>query len=137
MKTFLSLAIMAFASVMGITGAAQAEEAAAKPKLVAFHSDTCGSCKILGPKVEKALNAVNPNAVEFIKLDFTNEATKTASLNLAQEKGIAAAQKQFGTKTGIAVLVDANGQVVEKFTKSSDDSYIAASMVRVILAPQS
>ena len=52
---------------------------------VVFYSDTCGSCKILEPKMEAAMQAVNMDKINVVKFDFSNKETIEATKMLAAE----------------------------------------------------
>ena len=82
-------------------------------KAVAFHSDSCGSCKVIGPRIVEALEIVNPNKVEMIKFDFTNKQTIEETKSLATAKNVDPILQKYGARTGWVALVDANGVVVD------------------------
>lgn len=83
-------------------------------KAVAFHSDSCGSCKILGPRMKEATKNVSPDKLEVVKFDFTNKQTIEATKKLAAEKKVGHILNEYGAKTGFVVLVDASGKEVDK-----------------------
>ena len=127
MKVFFAFSFLALLVTLGLPVQSHAEEMAAKPKLVAFHSDNCGSCKVLGPKLMEALNDTSAE-VEFVKFDYTDRTTIEKSKMLASEKGLTDLQKKHGAKTGFALLVSSDGSVAKKFTRGSDESDILAAL---------
>ncbi len=101
-------------------------------KAVAFHSDNCGSCKILAPKMAAALEAINKDKLDIVQLDYTNAETKAASMSLATKKSLTNVMEQYGPKTGFVLLLDGQGQVVDKITKESTAGEIAAKIAKAI-----
>lgn len=101
-------------------------------KAVAFHSDNCRSCKILGPKMKEAMNAINQDKIEVIKLDFTDESTKLKSQELAATKGVSSIMETLGPKTGFVVILDSKGNEVDKLKVDDDTPEIAAKLAKAI-----
>lgn len=132
MKTLLTLATMAFIGVLGMPSGASADEMAkdammmdkAKPTVVAFHSDNCGKCKILAPKLMGAVNEAG-DSVNFVKFDYTNRETIGSSKILAAEKGLSDLQKKYGAKTGFAVIVDGEGNETKINSSDSQEEILA------------
>ena len=95
----------------------------AKPSIyaVAYHSDNCGSCKILGPKVMETKSSIDAGLAEkvkFVKFDLTDETTKKASAEKASEHGLSAHYNDTA-KTGKVKIIDAEtGAVLAVLTKS-------------------
>jgi thiol-disulfide isomerase/thioredoxin len=136
MKSLLTLAfaLLAFMPQSHATDEAAMEE---KPvpvvKAVSFHSDSCGACKVLRPKMMKAMGAVNMDKIDVIKFDFTNKETIEATKALAAEKGLTDLLQKYGAKTGFVVLVDARGKQVETIKFDDDPEDIAEDLVELIL----
>ena len=101
---------------------------------VVFYSDTCGSCKILEPKMEAAMQAVNMDKINVVKFDFSNKETIEATKMLAAENNVSATLNEYGAKTGFVVLLDANGQEVAKLKKDHTEQEIAGELTSAILA---
>lgn len=125
MKTLMTLAFVAIIGLVGTTIHTHAMDKehmmkGEKPTIIMFHADTCGKCKILGPKVKGAVNSLDKNSVNIVKFDYTNRATINSSKELAAEKGLVNLQKKYGAKTGFAVIVDSHGHEVH--TISANDS---------------
>jgi thiol-disulfide isomerase/thioredoxin len=108
--------------------AMDAVEAPAQVNAVVFYSDTCGSCKILEPKMMEAMGVINMERVNVVKLDFSNEASIEASKKLAMENGVGSTLEAYGAKTGFVVLVDSDGNEVAKLTKADSAADIAAKV---------
>lgn len=106
----------------------------AKPAVqaVAFHSDSCGSCKILAPKMAAALEAINKDKLDIVQFDYTNVETKAASMSLAGTKGLINVMQEYGPKTGFVLLLNEQGQVVDKITKENTAGEIAAKIAKAI-----
>jgi len=85
---------------------------------VAFHADWCGGCKILGPKMEEVMNGLDAETkakFAFLKLDFTDDATKASSKSMAMEKGLAGVYPEGKAPTGVVKLIDnATGATLAK-----------------------
>ena len=101
-------------------------------KAVVFYSDSCGSCKILDPRMKAALNAINPAEIEVVKFDFSNKETIEATKVLAATAGVENILQEYGAKTGFIVLVNEAGEVVEKLTKQDETADIAGKLAMSI-----
>lgn len=100
---------------------------------VMFFSENCGSCKIIDPRLEEASAAFNNEKLAIVKLDFTNDATKAATKELAAAKNLTATLEEYGPKTGFALLVNAQGEVVDQIKVDHDTSDIAAKIAKAIV----
>lgn len=101
-------------------------------KAVMFFSENCGSCKILDPRMKEAMAVINEDKLDVVKFDFTNEETKQATQTLAASKGLDAILSEHGPKTGFIALVNSNGEVVDKLTKTDETPEIAAKLAKAI-----
>jgi thiol-disulfide isomerase/thioredoxin len=133
----LAFAFMAFIpTVFAMDGAAHkdmAMEKTAKITAVAFHSDSCGSCKILGPRMKEAMKAVNADKINLVKFDFSNAKTTAATKTLAAEKGVDSVLQQYGAKTGFIVLLNNHGKEVGKLKVDDTSADIAAKIAKAIV----
>ncbi|XP_056262232.1 thioredoxin, mitochondrial [Pseudoliparis swirei] len=86
------------------------------PVLVDFHAQWCGPCKILGPRLEKAI-AKQKGRVAMAKVDIDDHT------DLAIEYGVSA------VPTVIAIR---GGDVVDKFVGIKDDDELDSFVGRVI-----
>ena len=82
-------------------------------RAVAFHSDNCGSCKILGPRLMETAGAFEAGQFEIVKFDMTNKQSIEETKQLAAEKGVDNILQKYGAKTGFVVLVNAQGEEVD------------------------
>ena len=140
MKTALltmAIALMAFIpqgfAMDGTMNKEMAEKSATPVTAIAFHSDNCGSCKILGPRMKEAMKAVNTDKVNVIKFDFTNKETIAATKTLASEKGVDNVLQQYGAKTGFVILLDKDGNEVDKLKVDDNTADIATKIVKAIV----
>ena len=101
-------------------------------KAVAFHSDSCGSCKVIGPRITEALEIINPNKVEMVKFDFTNKQTIEETKSLAIAKDVDPILQKFGARTGWIALVNSSGEVVDKIKVDHDIGEMAAKLAVAI-----
>jgi thiol-disulfide isomerase/thioredoxin len=133
----LAFAFMAFIpTVFAMDGAMHKDKAMAKNTVVtavAFHSDNCGSCKILGPRMKEAMQVINTDKVDVVKFDFTNKNTIAAAKALAKEKGINTVLQKYGAKTGFVVLLNAKGEEVAKLKVDDNTADIAAKLAKAIV----
>lgn len=101
-------------------------------RAVAFHSDSCGSCKIIGPRMMEALAIINPAKVSIVKFDLTNEQSISETRKLAEKANVANILEQYGTKTGFVVLVNSAGEVVDTIKVDHDAAEMASKIAMAI-----
>ncbi len=120
MKIFYALALIACIGLFAAHGA-KAEDSSMSdlPKLIVFHADYCGQCKILQPKLDKALSTLDKDAFTIIKFDYTSRETIMNSKDIAAKNNLTDIQKNYGAKTGFAVIVNRQGHE-ETLVSSSD-----------------
>lgn len=137
----LSLLTLAFITIAGLPNTVKAmdDHKMATPtvetsviKAVAFHSDTCGSCKILGPKMKEALGVINKDRLDVVKFNFTDKDTIAKTRELAASKDVEAILQKFGAKTGFVALVNGKGEVVDKLNARDSVSEIAVKLAKAI-----
>ncbi len=111
-----------------------AEDVMEKPAIqaVVFYSDTCGSCKILEPRMESAMAIINPSKVEAVKFDFSNSTSTEATKILAANKNVSNVLNQYGARTGFVVLVNGQGDVVDTIKVDHDTAEIAAKLATAV-----
>ena len=100
---------------------------------VAFHSDNCGSCKILGPRMKEAMQAINMGKVKVVKFDFTSKETIATTKTVAKAQGVDHVLQQYGAKTGFVVLLNGEGKEVGKLKVDDNTADIAAKLVKAIV----
>ena len=103
-------------------------------KAVVFFSENCSSCKVLDPKMKAAMKAINTDKIDVVKLDFTSKETIEATKVLATDKELGGLLQKFGAKTGFVTLVGADGQIIEKITKTDSEADIAAKLASAIVS---
>ena len=131
MKTLIKslLASVAVLGVLGITQIHALEPVQPKVVAVMFHSDHCGSCKILDPK----LSAVKPGflgqPVLFATLDHTSDGTKNQAAMLAHKIGIGEVYKAQDKASGFMLLVKpGSDEIVGKITRDMSEADIKAAI---------
>ncbi len=139
MKTLLTIIALALMALMPAAFADdhgmmdKMEKTNAKVNAVVFYSDTCGSCKILEPKMKEAMGVINIDRVNVVKLDFSNSETIENSKIKAAENGIDSTLLAYGTKTGFVILVDDAGNEITKLTKDDSSADIATKITAAAL----
>lgn len=132
-----SLFVMAFALFGTIATATAMDETTTeikplaqidKPVIARFTADWCGSCKVLEPKFQEAINQLdNKDAFELVVFDFTDDMTTAKSAAMAGEKGLTDLYQAHAPKTGMAVLVK-DGKAAMKITKTDSVEVIKAKL---------
>ncbi len=110
----------------------EAEVEAPSIKAIAFHSDSCGSCKILGPRMAEAMEVINPTKIEAVKFDFTNKDSIAETRVVATNANVDKVLQKYGAKTGFVVLVNGNGDVVDQIKVDHKTPEIAAKLATAI-----
>jgi len=127
-KVFYLFAVFAIVGLApGNVNAQCGDDEKSETKLLAltFHADYCSACKKLKPEVMALQPKLEGKSVEWVKFDFTTEATKTASKVRAAELGVADIYNK-NQATGFVILVDAESkETVAKLTsrQTSDEMY--------------
>ena len=101
---------------------------------VVFYSVNCASCKILEPRMMEAMQAINKDNLNVVKLDFSSKETIEASKTLAAEKGVESTLQSYGAKTGFVVLLDKEGNEIDKLKVDDNTADIAAKLARAIVS---
>lgn len=110
-----------------------AEKMAPAVKAVVFYSDSCGACKVLEPKMMKAMKAINMDNIDIVKLDFSNKETIDATKALAHDKKVDHILQKFGAKTGFVTLLNSDGEIVEKLGANDSVEDIAVKLAKSIV----
>ena len=107
----------------------------AKPAVyaVAFHSDNCGSCKVLGPKMGEAVSGFEADDLQVVKFDLTDEVTSAAALATATSHNWTEIYTSNAPKTGFVLLIDGEtNEVLAKITKTMSADEIKAEIQKNI-----
>lgn len=143
MKFSLFAVIFALLTAFPLMAQAIENESAQKPqteevqmsapiRAIAFHSDTCGSCKILGPRMMKAMTIINKDKLDVIKFDFTNKESIEKTKILATTKNVDTILQKYGARTGFVVLINSKGDIVDTLKVDDNTAAIASKMVTAI-----
>lgn len=93
---------------------------APKAKAVVFFSEQCGSCKIIDPLMQEALTKIDGDKIDVVKFDFTDAQAIQKTKALAADKDVRYLLTEYGAKTGFIVLLDKDGKMTDKITKTDD-----------------
>ena len=109
----------------------RADAVAPELLVVKLHADWCGSCLVLGPRIDSAREQadLDESSALFVTLDLTDEATRHQSALLAHSLGLEEFFAANRGKTGFAILVDvASGEIKGRLTKDMSADGIAAAI---------
>lgn len=108
-------------------------------KAVAYHADWCSGCKVLGPKMMKAMGALPmgvKDKLKLVKLDFTSEETTAASKELAMSEHVAEFFPEMGVKpkTGQVKLIDVKtNEVIASITPDLSEEEIMGVLKSAVM----
>ena len=131
----LPLVALMLAASMAVANHHAEKKAAESPKVIAvkFHADWCGSCKKIGPIVHDLSNKMDTAPVLFVTLDMTTQSSRRQAEFMASALGIGDLWAQYGGKTGMVLLFDAESrQIVGKFDKTMDIYKMGAELKNAI-----
>jgi len=138
MKTIQNPAKLILTAVAALFAAAtlpiQAMEPA-EPKVIGlmFYSDTCGSCKVLDPKVSSVQPEFLDKPILFTKLDHSNAGTKNQAALLADSLGLADVYAAQQKASGFLLLVNPeNQEVMAKITKEMSEDDIKSEISKAL-----
>lgn len=123
------------ASLLVLTVFTSALQAAPeKPKVhgILFFSESCGSCKILDPKIEKVKASFKGQPVLFTKLDHSNDFSSGQAELLAASIGVGNIYSKQAKKSGYMLLVNDKNEVVAKLTKKMTEDEISAEITNAL-----
>ncbi len=101
---------------------------------IMFFSQQCTSCKILDPRMKKAMQAVNTDKINVVTFDFSNKDAIAQTRTTAEENGLSDVLQSYGAKTGYVVLLDASGKEIDKIKVDHDEKEIANKLTNAIIA---
>ncbi len=140
MKSLLTILALALIAVMPAafandhSMADKMDKDVKKLDVIVFYSDTCGSCKILEPKMMDAMAVLNNDSFNVVKFDFSNKQTIETTRKLAKDNDVDATLQEYGAKTGFVVLLDNDGNEIEKLTVKDSAADIAAKLTSSVLS---
>ncbi len=111
-----------------------AQKAAAAPRVIAasFTSAWCSSCRILEPRLAKAMPAFKGAAIEFVEFDFTFGETEELAAR-ASAQGLARLYEANKGATGFTVLVDArSGEIIDTLTMNFSAEDMTGAISRAL-----
>jgi len=128
--------ILAATTIIGLLGLTQAQALeSAKPEVVGlmFYSDTCGSCKILDPKIESVKKDYTAKPILFATLDHSNEGSKNQAALLAEALGLAEIYAAQEKASGFMLLINPqSGEVITKLTRDMSEADIKAAFDKAL-----
>lgn len=100
---------------------------------VMFYADTCGSCKVLDPKIESAKADYLTKPILFTKLDHSSDASKNQAALLAGSIGIGEVYKAQEKASGFMLLLDADSkEVLGKLTRDMTEAEIKEALDKAL-----
>ncbi len=127
MKTILRSLIVPVA-IFAFGGIAQVQALEpAQPKVVGlmFYSDSCGSCKILDPKIESVKKDFATQPILFATLDHSNDGSKNQAALMAKSLGLGEVYTAQEKASGYMLLVNPrSGEIITKLTRDMSEADI-------------
>lgn len=122
------LAATAAIAVLGITQVDALEPAQPRVVGLMFFSDTCGSCKILDPKIENVKKDYLSQPILFATLDHSNDGSTNQAALLADSLGLAEVYAAQEKASGFLLLVNPeSGEIITKLTRDMSEDEIKAA----------
>lgn len=107
----------------------------AEPKVIGlmFFSDTCGSCKVLDPKIEAVKKDYLGKPILFTTLDHSNDGSKNQAALHAYTLGVGKVYEAQEKASGFMLLVKpGSGEVIAKLTRDMSEADIKASLDKAL-----
>lgn len=103
------LAKISLLSLVGLTSSGFAY-ANTNPDMyvVMFRADWCGPCKVVEPKLDKALRTLADPTIEYVTIDITNPERSEISAHRAFDRNIVPQYNSWMGVTGFAAIIDAD-----------------------------
>ena len=133
-KTYRLISTLFVFALLTLPAASGALESA-EPRIVGmmFYADTCGSCKMLDPKIQAVKPEFLDQPILFATFDHSNDNTRNQAAMLAERLGLGdlyAAQKKA---SGYMLLVDAKtGHPVGKLTRDLSKQEIREALEKAL-----
>ena len=74
--------------------------------VVMFRADWCGPCRIVEPRLHKALQNLSDPKIEYVTIDISNPALSEASAHRAFDREIVPQYNNWLGVTGFAAIID-------------------------------
>ncbi len=106
-----------------------------EPKVIGmmFYADSCGSCKVLDPKIETVRAGLGDEPILFAKFDHSNELTTAQAAMLASALGVGEAYSAQEKASGFLLLVDAETKApITKLTRDMSEEEIKAQIDQAV-----
>ena len=124
MKNLRSI-FFTFCAVFILNLSGYAQESTAEPKILGlmFHSDFCGSCKILDPKLQAVKPLFAEENVLFVTFDHTSKETSRQAALLAERLDVGEVYRAQKKASGFLLVLDADsGEVLGKITREHSEA---------------
>ncbi len=76
--------------------------------VVMFRADWCGPCKVVEPKLDKALRKLADPSIEYVTIDITDPGRSELSAHRAFDRNIVPQYNSWMGVTGFAAIIDAD-----------------------------
>lgn len=76
--------------------------------VVMFRADWCGPCKVVEPKLDKALRGLGDSSIEYVTIDITTPDRSEISAHRAFDRDIVPQYNGWMGVTGFAAVIDAD-----------------------------
>jgi thiol-disulfide isomerase/thioredoxin len=126
--------------VFNLMGVAQAARLLPAPKIMAVYvsADWCPNCKILGPNLQKAIEAggLLQKPVLFVTLNLTDKPHIRQAIFMAQSLGFGPWLQAQGSATGYVALLNAKTKAeIMRFDKTSSAQTIQTNIEQALTKP--
>jgi len=112
-----------------------AQEKADEPKVIGLlmYSDTCGSCKVLDPKLDAVKKDFAGQPILFTRADQTDDFTKHQSALHTRLLGVADIYAEQAGKNGYMLLIDVKDKkVLGKLMKTQSEEELKAAIAAAL-----
>ncbi len=89
--------------------------------VVKFHADWCGSCVKLDSPLQDLQATFSDQPIDFVRLDLTDDTSRAVAKEKVGRLGLDEIFASYGSKTGFALLIDAeSGEVLGELRASQE-----------------
>jgi len=101
-----------------------------------FHSDTCGSCEVLNPKIDAVKPDFEEENILFVTFDHTDASTRNQAKLMAEALGLTPVFEAQRKASGFFLVVDADsGEVLVRLDKTSGPEEIREAFQQAVAQP--